>query len=395
MNQPSSEAATQDGVLFLMAMLALGTVAPTVFWGLPVIVGQIAQQWGFGAADLGVAVLGEVFGMAAGTLLMATVLARQPIRVTLAATIALTALANFATPYAHSLPLFIAARVMAGIGSGALSGIAMTCLSYTKAPERNIGLLILLQVLWSMALLGYVLPVVGSVAQATGTYVCIGALALVFLPAMTLFGRTEAFVSADAGHGARVDLRGVMLLLGCIFALYFGVGVLWTFLEQIGMRAGLSESRVATTLVYANLVSLAACVVMPRLGRGNGLRRWAIVNIGACVVSAAALTMPQTPDRFAIAAIVFIVAWTGAATLIFATMPRVDPVGRYATLSPGVLSLGFGIGSAAGGELIERLDARAAIGLACVFCCVSLLLYVSLRRTRETVEEPLSRASQS
>ncbi|HEV3427688.1 MAG TPA: MFS transporter [Paraburkholderia sp.] len=395
MNQPSSEAATHDGPLFLMAMLALGTVAPTVFWGLPVIVGQIAQQWGFGAADLGIAVLGEVFGMAAGTLLMATVLARRPLRVTLAGTIALTALANFITPYAHTLPLFIVARAVAGIGAGALSGIAMSCLSYTKAAERNIGLLVLLQVLWSMALLGYVLPVVGAIAQASGTYVCIGVLALAFLPAITLFRRGEAFVSAQAGEGAQVDLRGVVLLLGCIFALYFGVGVLWTFLEQMGMRAGLSDARVATTLVYANLVSLAACVVMPRLGRGNGLRRWAIVNIGACVVSAAALTMPQTPDRFSIAAIVFIVAWTGAATLIFATMPRVDPIGRYATLSPGVLSLGFGIGSAAGGELIELLDARAAVGLACVFCCMSLLLYVSLGRAREAAQEPLSRASQS
>ncbi|WP_322045242.1 MFS transporter [Paraburkholderia sp. J67] len=395
MNQPSSEGATHDGAIFLMAMLALGTVAPTVFWGLPVIVGQIAQQWGFGAADLGIAVLGEVFGMAAGTLLMASVLARRPVRTTLAGTIVLTAVANLVTPYAHTLPLFVVARAVAGIGAGAMSGIAMSCLSYTKAAERNIGLLVLLQVLWSMALLGYVLPVVDGIAHATGTYVCIGVLSLAFLPAVALFGRKEAFVTANEGTRAKVDVRGVMLLLGCIFALYFGVGVLWTFLEQIGMRAGLSEARIATTLVYANLVSLVACVVMPRLGQGSGLRRWAVINIGACVASAAALTMRQTPDRFAIAAIVFIVAWTGAATLIFATMPRVDKVGRYAALSPGVLSLGFGIGSAAGGELIELLDARAAVGLACVFCCVSLLLYLSLGRANAAAEEAFSRASQN
>ncbi|MBN3852174.1 MFS transporter [Paraburkholderia sp. Ac-20340] len=395
MNQASSESVSQNSAVFLLAMLALGTVAPTVFWGLPAIVGQIAQQWGFGAAQLGIAVLGEVFGMAAGTLLMASVLARQPVRITLTATILLSALANFVTPFAHTLTLFIVVRAVAGIGSGAMSGIAMTCLSYTKSAERNIGWLVLLQVLWSMALLGYVLPVVGGMAHATGTYVCIGVLSLAFLPAVALFGKQEAFVDADASESAHVDLRGVILLLGSLFALYFGVGVLWTFLEQIGMRSGLSEARVATTLVMANLVSLAACVVMPRLGRGNGLRRWAVVNIGACVVSAAALTMPQTPDRFALAAIVFIVAWTGAATLIFATMPRVDTVGRYATLSPGVLSLGFGIGSAAGGELIEMLDARAAVGLACVFCCASLLLYMSLKRANNTAEEALSRMSQS
>jgi predicted MFS family arabinose efflux permease len=276
-----------------------------------------------------------------------------------------------------------------------MTGIAMTCLSYTKAAERNIGWLVLLQVLWSMALLGYVLPVVGAMAHASGTYVCIGVLSLAFLPAVALFGHKEAFVDADASGDAHVDRRGVILLLGSLFALYFGVGVLWTFLEQVGMRAGLSEARVASTLVMANLLSLVACVVMPRLGRGNGLRQWAVINIGACVVSAAALTMRQTPDRFALAAIVFIVAWTGAATLIFATMPRVDAVGRYATLSPGVLSLGFGIGSAAGGELIEMLDARAAVGLACMFCCVSLLLYMSLGRAGRAAENTLSRVSQS
>ena len=42
--------------VFVAAMLGLGVLAPTTFLGVPGIVGEVARQWGFGEAALGVAV---------------------------------------------------------------------------------------------------------------------------------------------------------------------------------------------------------------------------------------------------------------------------------------------------------------------------------------------------
>jgi DHA1 family inner membrane transport protein len=379
-----TEISAHESGVFLLVMLALGIVAPTVFWGLPAIIGQVARQWGFGEANLGIAVLGEVMGMAAGTLLVAFTLASRPVRGTLASAIVLAAAANALMYQVHAFPMYVVLRVAAGIGSGAISGIAMSYLSYTKAPERNIGLLVMGQVLWSMVLLGFILPKIDELWGATGTFVLVALVIAVFLPAAWMFGRNEAFVSLESATNEMVDRRGVWLSLGCLLTLYFGVGVVWTFLEGVGMQAGLSESQVSETLTVANLASIVACIVMPRLGRGSGLRRWALVNIAACTLSAVALALAPSASRFPVAAIVFVVAWTGATTLIFATIPQYDRVGRYAALSPGFLSLGFGIGSAVGGELLETVSTKAALGVAAVFCAISVFLYSALRGAHES-----------
>ncbi|MFD1560549.1 MFS transporter [Paraburkholderia silviterrae] len=381
MNKENSTRRSQPA--FVAAMVALGVFSPTVFMGLPAVVGQVAQRWAFGEATLGIAVFAEVFGMSCGALLVAFVLGRQPVRLVLLAAAVLAAAANLATLGVHGFVAFALLRCVAGMGSGALNGIAMRYLSYTTTPERHLGMLVMGQVLWGMALLAFVIPSLGAAWGAPGVFTFVAALSVPFACVAGWFERGETLSTPQQIAGGRVDKGGALLSLVALFALYGGVGVVWTFLEKIGADAGLSGSYISIVLAAANLVSLAACVLMPKLGVGGGLRRWTLFNLTGCVLAAVSLALPPSPLSFALGSVVFIVCWTGGALLIFATVPQYDLVGRFAALSPGFLALGFGVGSIAGGELMEASGTRAALEAAIALCMFALVFYARLRPVDE------------
>ena len=69
--------ARRESALFVVVMLLLGMLGPTVFLGLPAIVGQVERHWGFGEAALGLSSFVEVLGESTGTLLVASLPASQ------------------------------------------------------------------------------------------------------------------------------------------------------------------------------------------------------------------------------------------------------------------------------------------------------------------------------
>lgn len=371
---------------FVAAMLGLGALAPTTFLGVPGIVGEVARQWGFGEAALGVAVFAEICAMSAGTLLTGLLLAGQPARRLLAAAVLLGAVGNAFTPAATGFGAFLALRSLAGLGAGALGAISMRYLSYTGQAERHLGWLVMGQTLWSAALLWLLLPALASAGGASAIYRSIAALFVAALGAALLFDRREPLARhVDAGlagaraEAPRVRLRGTWLTLLALFALYGGVGVVWTFVEHIGTTAGLNAGFIAATLGAANLASVAVCLLLPRVAQGRALRGWAEAMMAACALSVAALALPLGAAGFVAVVTLFVCSWAGSVVLLFATMPRYDGVGRHAALSPGFLGLGFGIGSSASGALIEAAHLTAALVGAAAACAVALLLYAALR----------------
>ncbi|MCA3799031.1 MAG: MFS transporter, partial [Burkholderia sp.] len=135
--------ARQESALFVVVMLLLGILGPTVFLGLPAIVGQVERHWGFGEAALGLSSFIEVLGESSGTLLVAFVLGRQPVRLVLAGAVTLAAGANLGTLATHGLVAYSTLQFIAGVGSGGLNGIALRYLSYSRAPERNLGIMLM------------------------------------------------------------------------------------------------------------------------------------------------------------------------------------------------------------------------------------------------------------
>jgi predicted MFS family arabinose efflux permease len=366
------------GRLFVVAMALLGGIAPTGFFGLPLLVGLAAQQWGFGDAQLGMAVFMEVGGNAAGALAVAFLLPRWPVRRTLTLAILLAVLGNLATTQVEGIATFYVARLAAGVASGMLGGIAMRYLSFTETPDRDFGYLVIVQTLWAMLLLGWLIPTLGEHWQAPGAYAFVALTTLPFLFLLSSFPPDEALAPPEAK--GRVNRLGAYTALLSLFAMYIGVGVLWTFADQIGQRAGFSPDFVASALSGANLVAAIPCLLLPRVTAASGQYRWCAIMLSACAVGAAMFALPMTPVLFVAAVVIFIAGWAGAAVLIFATVPKYDAVGRHAALSPGFLGIGYSVGSVAAGQLLENGFAQGAIALSSLSCVAALLIYSLLRR---------------
>ena len=63
-------------------------------------------------------------------------------------------------------------------------------------------------------------------------------------------------------------------------------------------------------------------------------------------------------------------------------------------MSPGCVALGYGVGSVAGGSLIERAGAQSALIAAIVLCAVAFLCYRRLRPAVFGMERALAVASE-
>lgn len=368
-----------ESMLFIVSIIAIGILGPTEFLGMPAVVGTVEQHWGFGEAAIGMSSFAEVLGESIGTLLVAFVLGRQPVRLVLAGVALLAAGANFATLGAHGLVAYSMLQFLGGIGSGGLNGIALRYLSYTRTPERHLSAMLLGQVVWSMLLVGCVFPALSATWGAAGLFGFIAAMFATFPLVALLFRPGETLARPVALGTGGFDKAGSMLVLAAQLALYGGVGVVWTFLEQIGRDAGLGAGAISTVLTVANVVSLAVCILMPRLGAGAGLRRWALVNLAGRVLAVGLLARPASTLTFSLGAVLFIACWTGAALLIYSTIPQYDLGGKCAVLLPGCVALGYGVGSIAGGALLESMGTAMALWGAIGLCAVSFACYAWLR----------------
>jgi predicted MFS family arabinose efflux permease len=374
------------GRFFVLAMALLGAIAPTSFFGLPQLVGLSAQLWGFTDSQLGIAVFIEIAGNAVGALSIAFLASHWPVRRTLTLGILLALISNLATTQIHGIEMYCAVRLFAGVASGMLSGIAMRYLSFTANPDRDFGYLIVAQALWSMLLLGWILPAIGEHWQVIGCYFFVALTTLPFLFLRYDFAVDEPLTPPICDGGAFIR-RGAYTALFSLFAMYIGVGVMWTFVEQIGQRAGYAPDFIATVLALSNLTAAVPCLILPRLMAAGGTYRWCLIMLTGCAIGVGMLALPTTPVLFVSAVVLFVVAWSGAAMLIFATVPQYDSVGRHAALSPGFLGVGYGIGSIAAGQLLEQNHLEYAIALSSLSCIVAIVIYSSLRNI-PALEQP-------
>ena len=371
--------APQRGRHFVLAMALLGALAPTAFFGLPLLVALSAQQWGFGDSQLGIAVFMEIGGNAVGALAIAFLLFRWPVRRVLTLGILLAVAANAATSQVQGIQMYCGVRLLAGIAAGMLSGIAMRYLSFTDNPDRDFGYLVIAQTLWSMLLLGWLIPSVGGHWQAGGAYLFVALVVLPFFSRRSDFAPGEPLTPPATAEGS-VNRRGAYTALVTLFAMYVGVGVMWTFVDQIGQRAGYSADFTSNVLAGANLAAALPCLLLPRLTATSGPYRWCLAMLAGCAVAAAMMALPTTPALFIASVVLFVATWAGAAMLIFATVPQYDTAGRHAALSPGFLGVGYGVGSVAAGQLLEQGLLQGAIALASLACVVAMVIYSSLRR---------------
>ena len=207
----------------------------------------------------------------------------------------------------------------------------------------------------------------------------ISIIASVCIPVFLFFRRGEKSNVGQLSSSVKVQKSGAYLVLFSLFFLNLAVGLFWTFIERLGIHLGYTGDAISNVLLAGNLISLISCLICPWLMSKIGLRALTMVVLILSAIADFTLTFPSTLFLYAIAVIIFIIAWTSSTTLLFMAVPLYDPIGRYTSLSVGFLGFGFALGSVVGGAIVEGAEYSVAFSAATVCGVIAVLLYGALR----------------
>jgi predicted MFS family arabinose efflux permease len=351
MNQPSGASADVNSPGAVIGAIFLGTVGVLSFIIQPGIVQGLVTSLGFSDAQANLVVGMEMMGVALATIAVAAIGERVDWRhITLLALI-VAAAGDLASAFLLRGPAFVAARVVAGVGHGAIISLSFTFVGLTVRADRNIALYLV--ALLSYGAIGlWILP---AVLGHWGFPVVFGAFAIVTSLGLFTLGRLPASSRGRdqiSPTAARLPRGGVIVALAGVLAYNLAQGIAWANLSLIGTAARIGDQTVADDLFLSQIFAVAGALLSVALaGRAP---RGLLIAIGILGggASIALLTPGPTTLTFGVAVCGFNFLWNFVLPFILATVGDFDPRGR--TISPAIAlqMIGLGLGPILSGVLV-------------------------------------------
>lgn len=385
LNQPS----------VLLAATATGTAGAIVFALLPILAGQIADQFVLDDAQLGL-VSSAYFSIYAIVALSAPLWIRSYNwrRIALAGFV--TLLAGLTLLLQSSSGTVVAvAMAIAGAGAAVLLPISLALVGDMNNNDRAYGIVVAQQQLVpTLLLLGISAAWFGQY-HLTNTVLLIGGVVVLMLflsfalPTQGAPQDTSVAAKATKAKPTPVSTRARSLpaIVGLIgLALNFaGFAAMWTFLERIAaqsnLEAGFTARWIAIGLLMTAIGPLIAAALGGRVARVIPLALPTVVAICSLLLLSGAET-PITPGTFAWVLVLFPLSYYITLSFILGVIADADPNGRVQSLMSFALACGALVGPGVFGVLRASDSDTALTLIACALGSgVVLILWVE-RNTR-------------
>jgi predicted MFS family arabinose efflux permease len=282
--------------------------------------------------------VGQMFSFENGSFFITLLLASGPIAKMSRARTALAGMlmlivGNIASAYADSLTALLIARTITGVGAGLISAAGTAAAASSRQPERVFAIITVLHNIILSAQYK-VIPYVMTETDPAGCYLMMAAVALVSLPLCRWLLPPR---KSDANEGNLVTLLlsapnrmlAVAVMAG-MFIFEVGQSGLFTFLDQIGIQAGLDADGRGTVLSVTNFIGLAGGVLAALLGRRWG-RVWPItIGLGFNVVAAAGLAVFESNFAYSALNLLWAFAYNFLVPYLMGALATLDDRGRWA-----------------------------------------------------------------
>ncbi|HEX5787541.1 MAG TPA: MFS transporter [Woeseiaceae bacterium] len=336
-----------DGWRSISIALYMSLVGYGVLVGIPVISTAWVNLLGFSEVQVGRVAGADLGGLSLGamlaSLLVARVNRRRLVLGAAALAIAANALCTVYTGYEQVLWL----RVLAGIGSGVYTAVAVVTLGATAKPARAYNLM-LFAFAFSQSLEMHILPQLsmdGIYMAFIGCY-AFGLLFLAWLPPRPVERGLDVQVDAQ-GPGGRhhavhrhVPAFVPWLVLAAIVVTYINIGAYWTYIELASHASDATPEWVGRVLVWSSLFSLVGCLFATLVSNRFGLARPLLVTLVCQAVIVGMLAGGITDGNIVVSMFAFNFLWIFVDVYQMATIANVDRSGRFASLMPGAQGLG-------------------------------------------------------
>ncbi|MBY8825004.1 MFS transporter [Sphingomonas colocasiae] len=319
---------------------------------MPLWVGAVIDDLHLSQAAAGRIGSFEFMAVAAVSLLVALRIQAFPTRLTAAIGIALLALGNFASAHAGGEGGLIAARMLCGVGKGLVVAIAFSLAAGSSRPTRAFALLNIVYGLFA-ALFYMTVPYAIRWDGAAGAFMTMGAVALVGALFMVRFPAERLTSSELTGLSLRALPAFGFLAFAALIILWSGHNVVWTFIERIGVRNGMSVTEIGAILSLSAFLTIAGPSLVrlldTRLGYGAPMIAAIVLKIGAVL----AIGYLVSPRAFMLAVPAFMLLSLFITPYVMGILSLADPAGRLAAASSAAMTAGSSIGAWIGGASLE------------------------------------------
>lgn len=345
-----------DRPLAIWTLLIATSVNEAMLLILPSFVGALSDDLGLSATRLGLLGSADLIGIALSTATGPLWLRRVSWRRVGIGALAAFVVVNVVCFDVTSFAALVALRVIAGLIAGVGYTIGLAGVMDTSRPDRNAGLLLVVQVIFS-ALGLYALDTVsvGWRLDAVYAYMIVWTVPCIAIAWRYYPENPRERVAAAAVDRRHVALRGSAVTAGA--GIYFlMIGGVWGYLEGVAREAGLSLPQTGSALSLGLVVSLlgagAATYIGLRAGRAIPLLVSGVVQIAALYLLSRLTEFGNTVLAFYVINAVFQIMWSYIIPYFMVMFGEVEPTGRFVSMYGMVTHLTLAIGPYAGAFFI-------------------------------------------
>jgi predicted MFS family arabinose efflux permease len=372
-----------DGWRSISIALYMTLAGYGVLVGIPVISTAWVELLGFTEEQVGRVAGADLGGLALGAVLTSLLISRMNRRVLVLMGAGMAITANALCTFFVEYEVVLWLRVLAGIGSGVFTSVAVATLGASSRPARAYNMM-LFAFAFSQALEMQVLPTLsmnGIYYAFIGSFI-LGILFVKWIPPHPVEPPLdiELDVEEPSGrhHMEHLKVPGFVpwLVLGAMFFTYMNIGSYWTYIELASIDAGIDNDFMGKLLVWGSFGSLVGCLVATLISNRFGLARPMMLALVAMTAAVALLSMGITDVKIMISILSFNLLWIFIDVYQMATVANVDHSGSFASLIPGAQGLGQIVGpNIAASLLAAGLGYGALFTMSAMAATVGLLIY--------------------
>ncbi|MEM7359372.1 MAG: MFS transporter [Pseudomonadota bacterium] len=371
-----------DGWRSMSIAVYMALVGYGVLVGIPVISTAWVTLLGFSEVEVGRVAGADLGGLSLGAVLAAIVIGKMNRRLLVVIGVALAVAANAACLVMVEYQQVLWLRLLAGVGSGIYTAVAVATLGACSKPARAFNILLFVFA-FSQALELHVLPQLsmnGIYLAFIGAYL-IGMLFIHWVPPYPL-PKTAAEIKAEQDNQAQaptVPSYLPWLVLAAILATYINIGAYWTYIELASVDSEATPEWVGKVLVWASFCSIVGCLVATVISNRYGLARPLLVTLVMQAVIVVMLAGGINNTNIVISMFMFNFLWIFIDVYQMATVANVDHTGRFAALMPGAQGLGQILGANIAASILGYGLGYSAVFIMCGMASITaMLIYLTM-----------------
>lgn len=286
-------------------------------------------------------------------------------------------LGNLLSAWTTSFEALLVIRALTSLAAGSITVILLSLSGKTSNPSRAYGIFVVTQLAMGAVIL-LVFPALYASKTAASVYLTIAILMALTLPAAWYvqgheFKKTNETVSPTTQGGTKKNLVVFGAALIAVFGFYFALGGVWTFMAEIGHAGGIALEVASSTLGMATIAGVLTALVASIVGESRRANLYIVAGYLAMGLSVFMLYGGPGVLRYAIAAVIFKIAWSWLLPFLLAAVSR---IGGPHVMSSTNLMIGSGLGLSPvfAGQLIELSGGyQLMITFSLVFLGVALI----------------------